>query len=66
VKEIDRRLMLTERPAVFSTVIPFDDDWTMAVGLQPFSDCDVTPWSADRAETEWLEEFRQLLPWVQW
>lgn len=66
VKEIDRRLMLTERPFVFSTVRGFDSDWDMAQGLEPFpvEGDDMEPWSPEKAEAEWLAAFHNLLPWV--
>lgn len=67
VKEIDKRIMLTERPLVFSRVIPWDSEWSMAEGLSPFPyEADFEPWSADEAELAWLCEFRNLLPWVEW
>jgi len=71
VKEIDRRMMLTERPIYFSKVIPWDDDWIMAAELKPFPSSyrvpdEWRPWTPDEAEVEWLCEFRMLLPWVKW
>lgn len=68
VKEIDRRVMFAEREKVFATPLPWDDDWSMDIGMEPFPFVgdDGEPWGADKAETEWLHQFYYLLPWVQW
>jgi hypothetical protein len=67
VKEIDRRMLLSERPLYFTKVLPWDGDWNMAEGLKPFEldEEHMERWHPDEAEAEWLSEFRRLLPWVE-
>lgn len=63
VKEIDDRMWLTESRRLFGDAALED-----YVGpLTPFDGAPLDwflPWSAERAEREWLRELARLLPWV--
>lgn len=69
VKELDYRMWLTERLTVFPLLSKTDD---YGGALEPFPltreelEEHFGRWSPEKAEAEYLFEFRRLLPWVQW
>lgn len=67
VKEVDLRMMLTEREWCFDNPDPWLDTWN-APHLKSFeaSLYEMQPWAPDEAEALWLQYFRELLPWVNW
>lgn len=69
VKEVDYRMWLTERLVVYPN-LRREDDYTGP--LHPFDIDDEELqelfglWTPGFAESEYLYEFRRLLPWVKW
>ena len=72
VKEIDNRMWLTEREAVYMHVDNDISEDTARVPLEPFELLlsefldDFAPWDDSYAEEQYLIEFRRLLPWMDW
>jgi hypothetical protein len=69
VKEIDLRMLLTERPIVFRHVLPWDEQWCCVpdgLNLHPFPlsedwEVDWRPWGPEMAEDEYLRAARKWL-----
>lgn len=72
VKEVDNRMWLTEREAVYMHVDDDISEDTARVPLEPFELLlsefldDFAPWESSFAEEQYLIEFRRLLPWMDW